>query len=44
MVVGSSPERPMVLPVGSRDEEVVDAGDPSLHEALLIELPVLVAV
>src|SRR6185436_5212957 len=44
MVVGSTAERPMVLALARRDGQVVDARDAALHEALLVELPVLVAV
>src|SRR5215831_17750574 len=44
MIVGASPKRPAVFPVGSGDWQVIDARDPSLHEASVIEFPVLVAV
>ena len=41
---GPAAERPVVLAVGLRDREVVDAGEAPLHQALRVELPVLVAV
>src|SRR5262245_4493045 len=44
MVVGAPAERPVVLAVGGRDRQVVDAGDAPPHEAAVVELPVLVAV
>ena len=44
MIVGTATERPMKLPIAFLDGEVVNAGDASLHQAMLIELPILVAV
>lgn len=34
----------MILPVAVLDGKVVDAGNASAHEAMIVELPVLVAV
>src|SRR5258705_2335465 len=44
MFVGTTPERPMILPPALFNREIVDAGDAPPHEAMLVELPVLVAV
>lgn len=44
VVVGASPKRPLVFPVDGRDGEIIDAGDPSLHETSVIEFPILIAV
>src|SRR5262249_32524067 len=44
VIVRPAAERPVVLAIGSRDREVVDAGEPHAHEPLVVELPVLVAV
>ena len=44
MIVGAAAERPVILPLAVLDRRVVDAGDAQAHQALLVELPVLVAV
>jgi len=44
MVVGTAPERPMELAVGLFDGQIVDAGIAMVHQSLIVELPVLVAV
>src|SRR5690242_1136516 len=44
MVVGAAAERPVILPVTLPNRQVVDARDAPPHEAMLIELPVFVAV
>src|SRR5262245_29338076 len=44
MIVGPAAERPAVLAVSLGDRMFVDAGDAPLHQAVGIELPVLVAV
>ena len=44
MVVRAAPERPVVLALALLDRQVVDAGDAPPHQAVAIELPVLVAV
>src|SRR5215471_7930517 len=44
MIVGPPPERPVILAIAGSNGEIVDAGYPASHEALVIELPVLVAV
>src|SRR5690349_7596969 len=44
MLVGPPAKRPVVLAVRLGDRQVVDAGNAMLHEPVVIELPVLVAV
>src|SRR5262249_38878177 len=44
VIVRPPAERPVVLTIGCRDREVVDAGETHAHEPLVVELPVLVAV
>src|SRR4051812_16457343 len=44
VVVGPSTKRPMVLALVRLDRKVVDARDPPAHQAMLVELPVFVAV
>src|SRR5262245_53062596 len=44
MVVGTAAERPVEFPLPLGDGQVVDAGEAAAHQAVGIELPVLVAV
>src|SRR5205085_12379135 len=44
MTVRAPPERPMVFAATLRDRKIVDAGDAQAHQAMLVELPILVAV
>src|SRR6187397_261160 len=44
VVVGAPAERPVILALALLDGEVVDAGDAPPHQAVLVELPVLVTV
>ena len=44
MIGRAGPKRPVVFPVALRNRQVVDAGIAELHQSLVIELPVLVAV
>src|SRR5262245_65886240 len=44
MIIGAPAERPAILAFALRDRRIVDARDAHAHEALLVELPVLVAV
>src|SRR5262245_32602622 len=44
MLIRPPPQRPEELALGSSDRQVVDARETKPHEALLVELPVLVAV
>src|SRR4051794_469542 len=44
MVVGPPTLRPVVEPVALGDAQVVDAGQSPAHQAVVVELPVLVAV
>src|SRR5262249_33719849 len=44
MVVRTPAERPVVLALGGGDRQVVDAGVADPHQALVVELPVLVPI
>src|SRR6266403_6002260 len=44
MAVRTSANRPAILPVRFPEGKIVDAGQPQPHQAILVELPVLVAV
>src|SRR3954471_13999077 len=44
MVVGASTEEPVIFAFAIFDRQVVDAGDPPSHQALFVELPILVAI
>ena len=44
VIIWTSAQRPAVLPVGFLDRKVVDARDAAAHEAVLVELPILVAI
>src|ERR1041385_7616838 len=44
MIIRTSAERPMKLPIVFPDREVIDAGDAQPHQAMFVECPVLVAV
>src|SRR5690349_4673961 len=44
MVVGTSPERPVVHTLVGLDRQVIDAGDTCAHQPVFVEFPVLVAV
>src|SRR5215510_206637 len=44
MVIRPPPERPVILALRLSDRKVVDAGQAEPHQALVVELPVLVAV
>src|SRR4249920_3474677 len=44
VTIGTAAERPMVLAVRLRQRQVVDAGDAHPHQAVLVELPIFVAV
>ena len=44
MAIGAPAERPVELAIAFRDRQIVDACNPAAHQALGIELPVLVAV
>src|ERR1700734_3495818 len=44
MVVGTPAGRPEILAVGFDNRQVVDAGDALAHQAVLVELPELVAI
>src|SRR6266436_7698032 len=44
MVIGASAEEPVIFAFAILDRQVVDAGDPPSHQALFVELPILVAI
>src|SRR5882757_6105589 len=44
MVIGASTERPVIFPFVLLNGQIVDAGDPPSHQALFVELPILVAI
>src|SRR5262245_2067349 len=44
VIVRPPAERPVILALALGDRPVVDAGDAPAHQAVLVELPVLVAV
>src|SRR5580692_1855932 len=44
MVIGAPTEGPMKFALAIFDPQVVDAGDPPAHQALFVELPILVAI
>src|SRR5580692_581174 len=44
MVVRAAPQGPVIFALAIRNRQIVDAGDTQPHEAVLVELPVLIAV
>jgi hypothetical protein len=44
MIVWSASKGPVELAIGRGDGQVVDAGDAQEHQALVVELPILVPV
>src|SRR5712691_213695 len=44
VIVRAAAERPVILALALLDRKIVDAGDAQAHQAVLVELPVLVAV
>src|SRR3954451_15634881 len=44
MVIRASTEEPVIVALAIFDRQVVDAGDPPSHQALFVELPILVAI
>src|SRR5260221_4238508 len=44
MIIGAAAERPMILALALLDRKVVDAGDAQPHQAMRVELPILVTV
>src|SRR5262249_26124623 len=44
VVIGAAPERPVIFAVGFRNRKVVDRRKAGCHEAIVIELPVLIAI
>src|SRR5258708_31821653 len=44
MIIGAAAERPMILALALHDRKVVDAGDAQPHQAMRVELPILVTV
>src|SRR5215472_12813389 len=44
VIVGTATQRPVILAFALLDWQVIDAGDAQVHQPMLIELPVLVAI
>ena len=44
VIVGTATQRPVILAFTLLDWQVIDAGDAQVHQPMLIELPVLVAI
>jgi hypothetical protein len=44
VIVGAATQRPVILAFAFPDWQVIDAGDAQVHQAVLIEFPVLVAI
>ena len=44
MVIWTPPERPMILALRTLDGKIVDAREPHSHQAVIVELPILVAI
>src|SRR5260370_33873144 len=44
VIVGATPQRPVILTFVLFDWQVIDAGDTQVHQPVLVELPVLVAI
>jgi hypothetical protein len=44
VIVGTSPKGPAIFALPIFDRQVVDAGDAPLHEAGVVELPILVTI
>src|SRR5258708_4274417 len=44
MVIGTTPEHPVIFPIRSQNGKVVDGCKPRRHEPLTVEFPVLIAV
>jgi hypothetical protein len=44
MIIGAAAKRPMILALALLDRKVVDAGDAQPHQAMRVELPILVTV
>src|SRR3984957_1893551 len=44
MVIGASTEEPVIFALAIFDRQIVDAGEPPSHQALFVELPILVAI
>jgi hypothetical protein len=44
MVVWALAKRPMILAIGVLDRKIVDACIPGPHQAVIVELPILVSI
>jgi hypothetical protein len=44
VIVGTATERPMVSALALLDRKIVDAGNAEAHQAVFVELPILVTV
>jgi hypothetical protein len=44
MIIRTATQRPIIFPVAIRDGQVVNAGETPTHKALLVKLPVFIAI
>src|SRR5690242_15480706 len=44
MIVGAPPKRPVILPIRFLNGNIIDAGEPALHQSRGVILPMLVSV
>src|SRR5215469_18285562 len=44
VIVGTATQRPMILALALLDWQIVYAGDPPTHQALLVEFPIFIAI
>src|ERR1700736_3355134 len=44
MIVGTAAERPVIFALALLDRQIVDAGNPQVHQTALVEFPILIAV
>jgi hypothetical protein len=44
MIVGAAAERPMIFAIRFLDWKIIDASEPQPHQAIIVELPILVAI
>src|SRR5262245_10293949 len=44
VIIRAAAERPVIFALTVLDREIIDAGDPPPHQALGVELPILVAI
>jgi len=44
VIIRTATKRPVIAALALRDRKIVDAGNAQAHQAVLVELPILVAV